>query len=297
MNDIEIGYTDASTLAQCEQKFAYRKAGVADPPNAGMTLGTLMHGFLERWWQGQVMATTPLFELDGAAIDVEILDKAEWLAARYIQQYGYEPSLSVSLVEVEMRKHIGPSTWLRGRLDRVGRDAAGDLWVIEDKTYGNRQRLDWLDVDPQPVLYKILAEHTLGEPVRGVLWNGIYTYRWKPEIPTQAALIEEARASGRMFTTKKEATEWARQAQKSHPGIERPIEESFDLRYLTPTPEQCAWAEGWVSELIARQRALLPGTPPLRNIGSHCSYCSFKQQCHEEVVYGAPLEIEVEENG
>ena len=74
--------------------------------------------------------------------------------------------------------------YLEATLDAVLRDAYGDLWVYERKTYGKKPVLEWLQNNDQFRAYTwVLSNAGLG-PVRGVLYDGL----WKRDVAPKRSL-------------------------------------------------------------------------------------------------------------
>jgi hypothetical protein len=171
--------------------------------------------------------------------------------------------------------------------------------MVERKSYGRRDRLFTVEVDPQLTLNLwVLAQN--GIPCVGIVFDGIYTYRWKPEKPTQAVMMETLLTEGPVYTTlsKTELRERAKWAIESHPGIDRPPVESFDRLYLDRTSAHIDAALDEVRASIQRRNALRRGATPQRNISSWCKSCAQRPVCWERLAF--PVEdaldgVEVED--
>lgn len=295
-------FTEMNTLDACEQKWVFKYVdGIPDVPGPGATLGTLVHAGVEAWWQRKdpiaALASEVHTRLGHVTVpeDIEVLkacaDSAEWLLKRYMAYHGEQPPAGWELVasELEFDGIDVPNTnvQLRGRIDAIAR-IDNQLWVVETKSYRNRARLDYLTVDPQITLYTYAAMEVLGVPwIQGELFDGIYTYRWKPDRPSQAKVIEEAQRVGRSWPTKKAQQEWARAEVAAHPGVDRPLAESFDRVFLDRTPEQITAATKQVRN-FGERRSILENLPEraLLSLGQQCSWCPYKAQCHEGLLFG-----------
>lgn len=306
-----INFSEFWALAGCEQRWVYgylqQEHEVGE--RRGLNLGTLLHLGGDLWNQGQYAENVWLPEEWTDDIntggkpgepqtrylkdfDPQVVEDARWLLNRYVAHYGPVPPSSWRMIDSErwLSAAIGPNLLLVGRTDGVLRiegdpEIPDGLWLMERKSYGAKGRLNYVHVDPQLVIYKRLVEAEYGEPITGVLYDGFYTYHWKPEKPTLAAIIEAAGgADGAQWPTKKAATEWARHEQAKHPGIERPASESFERRFPDISEEMVAVGERYIAAAV-RRRAQLVADPSqaMPNVGHSCNSCGFKARCWAEL--------------
>lgn len=322
MNEI-INYSEFFTLAGCDERWvlAYLRLLEEDGERRGLHVGTLLHIGLDRWNLG-LGATLPREWTDDIAaggkqgesytryladFNPEHVALAQWLLARYEQHYGARPPSSWREVISEqwLSVDIGGGTTVTGRFDGLvyiegDPDIPDGWWLLERKSYKSKGRLDYVHVDPQLVIYRMLVKATKGIEIMGVLFDGIYTYQWQPEKPTQAALIEAEIASNPGFTseyvTKREQTEWAREAVKVHPGVERPAEESFQRRYVDITDAMVERGQQYLAAAVLR-RAQLRENPELAlpNVGMACKMCGFKDDCWARLRGAEEYEIEIDD--
>lgn len=303
-----INYSEFRTLADCEQRwvYGYRNREEEVGERRGLHLGTLLHLGSELWLTGQYadgvwLPPTWTDDINTGGkpgeertlhlhdFDAELVDRALWLLGRYVKHYGLVPPSDWQVISSEEWARAtgtgsagGQAYEIVGRTDGLIR-IDGKLWLREVKSYGSKGRLKYVHVDPQLVIYTMLAEYTYGEPVFGVLYDGIYTYRWVPSKPTQAALIEEAERDGQQWPTKKAASQWAKLTQERHPGVERSPAESFERRYIDISAAQRTVGVRYLMAAL-RRRDVLQAEPEeaLPNIGQSCNSCGFRPRCWAE---------------
>jgi hypothetical protein len=230
--------------------------------------------------------------------DPEIVASALWLADRYEKTYGPKPPADWKVISTEewlTAEYHGVK--IVGRTDGLFEDGEGRLWLREVKSYGRKGRLNTIGVEPQLTIYYMLVEQKYGRAPDGIMFDGVYTYRWKPTMPTQAALIEEREQRDPTFATwrKSDQRDWAREQVAAHPGIERPAEESFTRAWPDRDEDQLRTGLRYLSAAIERRTRLDIRNDPLYvaleitdesvlantipNVGSGCDWCGFKAQC------------------
>lgn len=305
-----INYSEFATLAQCETKWGYayllEQEEDVEGKN-GLWLGTLLHLGLDRWtrdlgatlpevWTDDIntggkpgeMRTLRLSDFDSA-----LVEHALWLLARYVSVYGSSRPESWNVISTE--------EWLTGKFKIgsrtvriVGRhdglvEILGDLWLIERKSYGQKRRLDTIGIEPQPTIYYDLVEQNYGRRPVGLLYDGIFTYRYSPKPPTQGALIEAAIVAGEQGKhiegfpyngTKSAQRDWARPLTLD-PSLatERPPEDSFERRWIDRTPQAIAVGEQFLGNAIRRRDRIKVIEDTIPNVGKDCSWCGFRAEC------------------
>lgn len=319
-------YSELATLAACERKWAYRYGlELEEKGGDGAHLGTLLHVGTAQWLNGRgtdlpASWDAPSHSNDAEPGDVvtyrlsdfkpEIVDKGRWLLGRYTAHYGSEPPSHWNVISTEQWL-TAQTPWgtLAGTADAIV-EIDGELWLFERKSYASKGRLDWVQVDPQLGVYDLLVEANFGKPAFGILFDGIYTYQWKPTVPTLAALIEFAQANGLVpaTATKAQLREFARAAQADNPGVERDPSESFQREYVDLSDDHRKATSNYLSAAVYRRNqlknsdyplgmeyteALLDSTIP--NIGRQCGYCDFKSRCWSELGGVDPVEVEAED--
>jgi hypothetical protein len=312
MRDL-VSYTELSTLAKCEQMWAYRyRDKVAEPDERPVYFqkGTELHELIHAWWIGgdaQQRAEASFERRSLAAFEefddrlITMFDDVKWIYDRYTMRYGAMRARGeLRVVETELKvvnpiphsgvaavTYVDQLVWLKDK----------GLYAVERKSMADWQRLDTLDVDPQVgiVLWQLRQD---GWPVQGVLYDAIRTYRWKPEKPTQTALIEAEIESNPEFTseyvTKREQTAWARLQLETHPGVERSIDDSFQWLTTDRTGANLAVLEDEMRTAVRRRAVLAAGELPMRNIGTTCRTCSYKNECHADLIFPELLELRYE---
>jgi hypothetical protein len=316
-----INFSEFWSLTGCEQRWAYGYLRGQEEPGERRALhqGTLIHLGLDRWNRG-MGANLPGEWTDDintggkpgeertlrlADFDPEVVDNALWLLGRYRDHYGAGPPSSWLMIDSErwLSTALDELKLLVGRTDGVleieGDDEIPDgLWLLERKSYGGKGRLDYVHVDPQLVIYSMLVEAEYGRKLTGVVFDGIYTYHWKPAKPTQGAVMEERDAvnpAWRVHLTPTEQREWARAEVAAHPGVDRPAAESFERRYVDISDEMREVGKNYLYAAI-RRRQVLKNDPAqaLPNIGQLCRSCGFRPQCWSNLRGGEPPEYDNE---
>lgn len=255
-------HTELSTLAQCEMRWflRYVERGPRDESGA-LYLGRLMHESLEDLWNGKPWTHRwPLSIAENPAVlDVEPYVTASWLLYRYEMHHAKLLAESTVLA-TEQRLFVPVPKGPKNALHECVLDGVIEhgkrRWAVEHKTYGRNQRLALLMVDPQLTLNLAVArEHY--ENVAGILFDGIYTYRWKRD---------------------------------SHPPSD-----SFHTDWLDRTDEHtaAAWAE--VRSGISRRTALKRTKQPMRNIGMMCGSCGQRGTCFERLSFPLDIELDTDE--
>lgn len=246
-----------------------------------MRKGTGIHELAGTWWTGDDEALAgKLAEIELSLEDDEqLLADTLWLFDRYRRHYGRarnSGSLRVIDTEHKLLAPIpGTDVSLVTYVDQIVKTSSG-LWVVERKTMRDWKRLNSIEVDPQ-VTIELFQVRNAGWPIKGVIYDAIRTYRWKPEKPTQKWLMENEGLT----------REQAKQQIELHPGIERPDDESFQLLYPDRHPEQITEAVADMQTAVRRRALLAAGERPVRNIGSACDNCPFREKCWNELSFGS----------
>lgn len=287
--------------------------GIRGEQSDAMLLGSICHSLANAFWRpsdgspgdwrSELAAMVCEEDADPNLIDVATIEAepyatAHWLMERYERHYA--PMLGTVRVlseEYDARAAIpGTRNKHQAIIDNVW-EIAGKLWMVERKTFGRQGKSSQVDVDPQLTNNLWVARDALGLDIQGIIWDGIYTYRWKAEKPTQAALIAEALAgpNGGVFgdSTKKFQTEWAREKLLTHPGLDRPDSESFEMIYLDRTDKHIAAAQAELRAALSRRNALRRGAVPVRNLGPFCGNCEAQTECFERLAFPQSVDIDL----
>lgn len=321
----QTSFSELSCLAGCEERWHLRYVDkVPDPPGWAQMKGTLLHAGAAAFWQGEDVYAVVDAEhetLFPATDGGQMTDDGErmyadvvWLLERYVKHYAADrESVKVVATELELRAKLpGTTVTVLAYIDQLW-EIHGKLWLVERKSMGKWDRLDILSVDPQLTLYDWMLRENGYEP-HGICFDAIKTYRWKPEKPTQAQLIEEAVADSdssglslpwdrsapaaqalgiAVLAPAKARQEWARAAVERHPGVERPLEDSFQQLWLARDDAQRAQAIRWARAGVRRKRALQSGSVPVHNIGvNSCRGCPYQADCFERLGFDLTLDME-----
>lgn len=325
-------HTELSTLTQCERRWWYNYVqkirGEASPQ---MILGSTMGVCCDAFWLGEdwrlALATlitvaeaqaggyeaSPATDINLDLVEAEPYATAYWLMCRYERHYEHMVGkVKVIAQELDCRATI-PGTKFKHQaiIDEVW-EIDGRNWMVERKTYGKTDKLAMVDVDPQLTNNLWVAREHTGLKFAGIIFDGIYTYHWKAEKPTQQQLIDEAIAlswssNGGPFwaegshmgdgykiadLTKTAQRDWARAQLEVHPGLDRPDSESFEMIYLDRTEKHIKQAQVEIVGQLKRRAQLRRGVHPNRNLGPFCTNCPARSQCFEDLAF--PQDVEVD---
>lgn len=318
-----LHYSEFATLARCERAWVYRYALQSNEKGGkhAAHLGTLCHVWGESWLKGEgveLPSTWQSLEHSGSDapgelvtyslsdFDPDVVAKARWLAARYVAHYGSAPPSHWSVISTEQWL-TAQTPWgtIAGTVDAIV-EIDGELWLYERKSYGSKGRLNWVKVDPQLGVYDLLVQANYGKPAFGILFDGLYTYQWKPVKPTLASLNEVVCEQYPMLIKPAERKEAARQLQAEHPGIERDPSESFERVPVDLTDEHRRTTSNYLRAAVGRRDTLLLDLrmyadssvldQAIPNVGRACDYCDFKAQCWNDLGGVEPFEIEVDDD-
>jgi hypothetical protein len=319
-----INYSEFNTLTACERKFvyAYVLGQEEEGPKRGLHLGTLIHLWHSRWMTGQG-ATLPSEWTDDintggkpgevrtlrlVDFEIELVERALWLAGRFVEHYGSAPPSHWNVISAEewLSRDLGGYT-LVGRTDGFV-EIYDHLYLVEVKSYGSRPGpLQWAPVSPQLGCYSLLAEEKFGHRPWGVLYQGVYTKQWQPKVPSQQSLIDDAVADdlvidGNLFSTYKKADQraWAKSRQADpNAWIIRPAAESFEQLEVELGDAHLRTAELYLQSATWRREVITGDMDPLAaalpSVGSQCRYCGFRNQCWNDLGGIEPFEIELED--
>jgi hypothetical protein len=311
-----INYSEFNTLTDCEKRWylGFVDNEEDDSSKRGLHLGTLCHLWHGRWLMGSG-ATLPSSWTDDintggkpgeertlklTDFDPALVERAQWLAARFVEHYGPEPPSSWTVISAEewMTREF---TWgtLVGRTDGFV-EIDGRLWLIEVKSYGSRPGpLAYAHVSPQLGCYSLLAEAHYGQRPWGILYQGMYTYQWKPTKPTQKSVIERWQETqvAQGYTAQEMKLAAKLYVENPDNWTERPAAESFDQEEVELGDEHLATAALYLrGGLMRRTHLLAHPDEVLPSVGRHCLGCGFKARCWSELGGIEPFEIEVDDD-
>ena len=316
-------HTELSKLANCEMSWWLRYVeGIKGPASQAMEKGSAIHAAAAAFWRGDdwrrtlseyiIRSNQP--DLDGAMVedalqysDLDYIEHddsqrhfadAVWLMKRYAKHYGQvlESRDVVSVgEELDLYAQIpGVSQRHRAIIDQIV-EHKGHLWMLERKTYGRGNRLDYVTVDPQLTLNMWVAKEN-GFDVVGIIFDGIYTHRWAPSKPTQADALAGAPDSV-LALSKAEQRDWAREVVAAHPGTERGTSASFHWVYEYRLAHHIEQALEEVKAAVRRRTDLLYGERPIRNIGQGCTWCHQRDECYRRLAFPTDIMIDMGEEG
>lgn len=299
-------YSELNTLAMCERRwaFGYELHREEDGKKVGLHRGSLLHLGKGRWSQGLGANLPEVWEDDmgpggrpGDTVeyrlsdfDPEVVASATWLLNRYGEHYGPQPPSDWKLLATEpwLSGNIGGEPVV-GRADNLW-EIDGLVWLDETKSFGSKQRTEYITVDPQVSIYYTLVKQTFDMDIHGILWDGIYTHQYAKQRPTQAQLIE---SSGKTFATKKAGQDWARaELETGRYDVDQPAELSFYREFIDRTPLQIE-AQGhairasvqrmdWLRDHSLDHEELIQNSMP--NIGQGCNSCGHKNRCWSQLL-------------
>lgn len=255
-----ISHSGLSTLAECERKWCFRyRDHLPAPPTPAMSKGLLFHRLWGVWWTSPDADWTDELakfcqEWSAENPDAERfpdwLHDTAWLFGRYAEFYDDERQsgeIEVVGVEVPFRVRLPHRYgWVIGRFDSLWR-IKDRLWLVEAKTMSDWDSLEAFCWDPQVSLYYFAALERGGEKPEGILLDAARTYRWRNP---------------------------------------RPLEDSFQRRWLDRHPDHL---EGVTLDVLAgfdRAKELRKGARPVRNVARHCEWCPFREPCRAELAFG-----------
>lgn len=317
-----INYSEFSALAMCEWRwmFGYLLNEQEEGARRGLHLGTLLHLGADRWMRG-LGATLPSTWTDDintggkpgeertlslTDFESELVARAIWLLGRYAECYGEQPPSSWNVISTEewLTATLPDGTVVVGRTDGLFEDHLGRLWLREVKSYGSKGRLDTIGVEPQPTIYYKLVEAKYGRKPFGIMYDGIYTYQWKPERRTLAEIEEEIKP--RHEGTKADLRAAAKVIQANEPGKERPAHESFQREWIDRNQDQLDINDAILTAAVRRRDQLIPRYMPenpewalfeaMPNVGHSCNSCGFKRRCWDILTGDNDIEIEAEDD-
>lgn len=258
-----VSFSELNTLSQCEAMWFYAwEAQQPDPSGAAAYLGSIMHALCRAFWEGREwriefteMYGTQFFD----AVPITMPEPwitAEWLMTRYEAHYNENARTAVKVQhEVALSAKLPNGTKVTSHLDGLY-EIGGETWILERKTMGDWSRLDLLAVDPQLTLYYWLCQEN-GIDVAGIAFDAIRTYRWKRD--------------------------------------EHPPADSFEWVWLDRTQAHVDAALKQAVSGVQRRAALRrPGAVPIRSLGKHCGWCSFRDECWGDLAFPQP-EITIED--
>lgn len=310
-----INYSEFNTLTDCEWKwkYAYLLGQEEEGAKRGLHLGTLCHLWHGRWLVGKG-ATLPLTWNDDintggkpgevrclslTDFEPELVERALWLAGRFEKHYGSQPPSHWNVISAEqwIARDFSWGT-LVGRTDGFV-EIDGKLWLIEVKSYRSRPGpLAYAMVSPQLGCYSLLAEETFGVRPYGILYQGILTYQWARKPMTQKDIIAHLEADPLVrFHSQADLKSAAKELQRREDYLqpERDPADSFEQLEVELGTAHLKTAQQYLRSALKRRTDIQHHpNQAIPNVGAHCSWCGFRDQCWNALGDVEPLEIEVE---
>jgi hypothetical protein len=108
-------------------------------------------------------------------------DLATGMVEHYFEHYGLDSIAPLRYLAAEMSFRIptglrtsdGRGVFLVGTVDGVAIDEFDKLWIVERKTYNQKPDLRWLNTDHQMTGYAWAMQTLVGEPIFGILYDGL----------------------------------------------------------------------------------------------------------------------------
>lgn len=215
----------------------------------------------------------------------------------YFTHYSWKnPLKSHGLTYISKEQHFmiripGTRGYVQGYLDGIAKDEAGNLYIIDHKTYQRRPKFSDQEVNEQFMLYMWTASQIYQKPFAGVLYDGV-----SKDLPKPVEVLK----SGKLTTDKKKLEDYTLRTylakikeKELNPDDyvneimllkERDAQEQtpFFSRWLvTYTPEAI---DNFEREFVAVYREMASTkTPRYRNLSSfNCNGCTFRELCFAE---------------
>lgn len=259
--------TELRSLAACEMQWYYKYIKHEKKAKGwALIRGLAMHALCREWetiaWPDRPLIANDVDALMGPVL-TKVLDGVEaedgvrpeltdeqfdtlvWLFHRWVGHWALQeetPYLVSIDHETRMQAKVpGTSQFHECIADALWLDERdGNYWLVERKTFGRGSKINLTVVDPQLTLNLWVAQQNASFPIRGIVWDGIYTYKWvKP----------------------------------------RPLADTCKRLWLPRSERQIDAALRDVRAGLRRRDQLRRGTVPRRNLGDHCSWCDHQNKC------------------
>lgn len=211
-----VSVTERQNFKRCRRMWDYgsfnRRSLTRIVSKKSLSLGTLIHQTLEGWLLDSTADPNNLFikysvaELNkikdkyknqvGSDIsDQELepfldgVDLGRSMIANYKQFWGSPLPKGFTLVAPEQKVNveIAQGLVIEGKFDGIIANRNGDLYILEHKTYGQRPRIDNLNVNDQFLAYIWIAQRLGIGNVRGIAYDGM----WKRAIPPRGSTMQD----------------------------------------------------------------------------------------------------------
>jgi hypothetical protein len=268
-----VSYSELDTFRQCPLKhfLAYKQRWTTEKAeDSALGKGTFWHQVLEahhrvlqdswRSWdethydravlKAARKAAMEVIYPDPLATPTEVQELMHWMYDGHVERYGLDKEFFTVGVEIPFMVAL---PWpdgrdshyiLKGKIDRLVRDRAGRLWIIDEKSCGNLPNDFEMQIDDQFGLYwwgiqKLGWEvagaiHAAARTTRNVADYGDYSGKSKPQSLDQRFQRYYLHRTDREL--KALADDAFAAARNAYPpaGMQLPL-------YSAPNPRQCGW--------------------------------------------------------
>ncbi len=172
---VTLSPSTLATLTDCPLRWMAESHGGSGPRGLGSTLGSMLHALVADSSAGEGRLAAELEKL-WAAVPFD----ASWYAANELDRHrsmlsafagwltATRPELTEVGTEVDLAGEVAPGVAVRGRIDRLERDAQGRLVIVDVKTAKSPATKDDAQRHPQLGLYHLAgAAGLLAEPGGG----------------------------------------------------------------------------------------------------------------------------------
>ena len=326
IDPLRVSYSAAKAWRKCQQLYTYRYIERLQPKirDSAPELGTVLHGYFDIYYStmkngthalaSHVIAskdlakrgrevrklakTAAMLGADNVARGLRaIVPNALVLAQAYHRVHkDADAKHQVLLVEEEFEVPVKSGIVLPGRIDLVTQTGK-DIWLWEHKTTGSIPENSYRFSDLQTLLYSVAVEELLGKPVNGVIWNYVRTTPPHPPALLKNGTLSTAKNQVTtldqfLATIKENGLSLAGYAPYLRSIEHRERRDMFPRYQLPILGSPKILLRDYVATVqeieAARNREKFR---PVRNIDTHCGWCSFKPLCAAAVTGGTTREL------
>ena len=300
-----ISHSQITTWRDCQQKWDYRYGQRLVPKRIERPLhvGSWVHACLEthygtgNWRIGNAPYAAQyekLFDEEKQRLDrgksKKKTDDFEPLPSqveRIVRSYiWYNRHEKIETLAVEVKFHLTVEGYeLVGVIDQIYRDSDGLIWIRDHKIWDELpDEGAFHTMDPQLTIYLHGAKEALGVEAAGVEYNYV-----KSQAPSFPSKNKDGSISRAEITTDYPTTfRWLKENgydPAQYTDLLAPLAAASPLlrRYRLPRAEVVT--DRILADTDRSAREILGHATPVRNIGRHCSWCSYQSLCRAEL-YG-----------
>lgn len=305
-NAIRVSQSSINTWRKCKKEYAYKFIEKIERrlPPAPLYKGSIIHEILEARINKQdwrALMEEHLTEYD-KLFDEEKLEYGDLRNDLPIIMEGYdnlykdeeliyfekngakaEHSFSIPL---DGKPPQETEIVFQGKMDAVAQDFNKRTWLVEHKTFSSLPDENFRFANQQALLYTWVMPYLGFPPATGILWDYI-----RSKVPTQPHVLKSGGLSkAKSIDTTHDVYLQAILENGLDPADYADILENlkgntlkFYRRIYTPLRESMVYPV--VKDLIetAKEIKMLHDVTEARNLGRHCSYCSFRNLCQAEL--------------